>query len=163
MHAHSTLKTCFVQPHNRIVPRDPPSLARRRAPSRKDVRQNVVLNSIALRAKLGLLVLAMLDSAKAVHPTPAGLTELSSTEGLQMLRNSTPNDQFWLLAQEFTTQDSQDWCGLASASMVLNALPIPKPALKAFDGWVSHLTLCSCHICTTARDHLPCSRIAPLH
>ena len=91
-----------------------------------------------LRLKLGLFVLAMVDTSDAVHPTPAGLTELSSADGLQMFRNSTPTDQFWLLGQEFVTQDSQDWCGLASASMVLNALPIPKPALKAFQGWVSH-------------------------
>ena len=84
--------------------------------------------------KLGILVAAMIGRVQAVIPIPAGLTELSTAEGQQMLRNSTPNDQFWLLAQEFTTQDSQDWCGLASASMVLNALPIPKPAINAFEG-----------------------------
>ena len=87
--------------------------------------------------KLSLLILVMVDRTEAVSPIPAGLTELSTADGQQMLRNSTPTDQFWLLAQEFTTQDSQDWCGLASASMVLNALPIPKPALNAFEGWVS--------------------------
>ncbi|KAL0037777.1 hypothetical protein WJX77_011527 [Trebouxia sp. C0004] len=77
----------------------------------------------------------MIGRVQAVSPVPTGLTELSTTDGRQMLRNSTPNDQFWLLAQEFTTQDSQDWCGLASASMVLNALPIPKPAINAFEGY----------------------------
>ena len=87
--------------------------------------------------KLSLLILVMVDKTEAVSPIPAGLTELSTADGQQMLRNSTPTDQFWLLAQEFTTQDSQDWCGLASSSMVLNALPIPKPALNAFEGWVS--------------------------
>ncbi len=84
--------------------------------------------------KLSVLVAAMVGEVQAVSPIPAGLTELSTADGQQMLRNSTPNDQFWLLAQEFTTQDSQDWCGLASASMVLNALPIPKPAIDAFEG-----------------------------
>lgn len=85
--------------------------------------------------KLGVLVAAMVGRVQAVSPIPAGLTELSTADGQQMLRNSTPNDQFWLLAQEFTTQDSQDWCGLASATMVLNALPIPKPAINAFEGY----------------------------
>lgn len=99
----------------------------------RSVRQSQLLAGL----KLGLLLLAMSDVTEAVTPIPAGLTELSSSAGQQMLRNSTPTDQFWLLAQEFTTQDSQDWCGLASATMVLNALPIPKPALKAFEGWVS--------------------------
>ena len=86
------------------------------------------------RLKLGVLLAAMVGRVQAVSPIPAGLTELSTADGQQMLRNSTPNDQFWLLAQEVTTQDSQDWCGLASACMVLNALPIPKPAIDAFEG-----------------------------
>ena len=94
------------------------------------VRRTQVLTGL----KLGVLVAAMVGGVQAVSQIPAGLTELSTADGQQMLRNSTPNDQFWLLAQEFTTQDSQDWCGLASASMVLNALPIPKPAINAFEG-----------------------------
>ena len=76
----------------------------------------------------------MAGKAQSLTPVPAGLTELGTVEGQEMLRNSTPSDRFWQLAQEFVTQDSQDWCGLASASMVLNALPIPKPALHAFQG-----------------------------
>ena len=86
--------------------------------------------------KLGLLILLM-GNVEGVTPVPAGLTELNTVDGQRMLRNSTPSDRFWQLAQEFVTQDSQDWCGLASASMVLNALPIPKPALHDFQGWVS--------------------------
>ena len=31
-------------------------------------------------------------------------------------------------------QVTQDWCGLASAATVLNALPVPKPEVYAFDG-----------------------------
>jgi len=96
----------------------------------KSVRRTQLLAGL----KLGVLLAAMVGRVQAVSPIPAGLTELSTADGQQMLRNSTPNDQFWLLAQEFTTQDSQDWCGLASASMVLNALPIPKPAIDAFEG-----------------------------
>lgn len=87
-----------------------------------------------VRVKLGLLFLIMVGKAHSLTPVPAGLTELGTVEGQEMLRNSTPSDRFWQLAQEFVTQDSQDWCGLASASMVLNALPIPKPALHAFQG-----------------------------
>lgn len=87
-----------------------------------------------VRAKLGLLLLLMAGKAESLTPVPAGLTELGTLEGQEMLQNSTPSDRFWQLAQEFVTQDSQDWCGLASASMVLNALPIPKPALHAFQG-----------------------------
>ena len=95
--------------------------------------------------KLGLAFLLMAGQSESVTPVPAGLTELNTAEGQQLLRNSTPFDTFWQLAQEFVTQDSQDWCGLASASMVLNALPIPKPALHAFQGWVSHSTSQALH------------------
>lgn len=97
------------------------------------------------RLKLGLLLLLMAGNAHSLKPVPGGLTELGTVEGQDMLRNSTPPDSFWQLAQEFVTQDSQDWCGLASAAMVLNALPIPKPALHAFQGWVSLTTTPTLH------------------
>lgn len=106
------------------------------------------------RLKLGLLLLLMTGKAHSLKPVPAGLTELGTFEGQDMLRNSTPPDRFWQLAQEFVTQDSQDWCGLASASMVLNALPIPKPALRAFQGWVP-LLLSGQHfkdVCASSND-----------
>lgn len=93
-----------------------------------------VAKSFVSRLSLSLLVVLMSQEAEAVHPTPAGLTELSTIVGSQLLQNSLPSDGFWNLTQEFTTQDSQDWCGLASATMVLNALPVPKPSVRAFDG-----------------------------
>ena len=80
------------------------------------------------------LLLGLMAQAQAVTPVPAGLTELSSAGGAQLLQDTQPSDAFWNLTQEFVTQDSQDWCGLASATMVLNALPIPKPSVHAFDG-----------------------------
>lgn len=86
------------------------------------------------KLQVGLLVGLMVRQAQAVPPVPAGLTELSSAGGSQLLQDTQPSDAFWNLTQEFVTQDSQDWCGLASASMVLNALPIPKPSVHAFAG-----------------------------
>lgn len=118
------------------------SATRRRYQPRRTVR----LTQHCTRLKLGLLLLLMTGKAHSLKPVPAGLTELGTFEGQDMLRNSTPPDRFWQLAQEFVTQDSQDWCGLASASMVLNALPIPKPALRAFQGWVSVATSPTLHL-----------------
>lgn len=122
--------------HSIVACRQPPPASRRTGQS---LRPSRLLQQL-VASKLGLLLLFMAGTAECVTPVPAGLTELDTAEGQQMLRNSTPSDRFWQLAQEFVTQDSQDWCGLASASMVLNALPIPKPALHAFQGWVSPST-----------------------
>ena len=90
--------------------------------------------SLAPHLATVLLVGLMTQQTQAVTPVPAGLTELSSAGGSQLLQDTQPSDAFWNLTQEFVTQDSQDWCGLASATMVLNALPIPKPSVHAFDG-----------------------------
>ena len=125
------------QPHKQIARAPGPFWAGHTSPASGYIVTSARRRQLLTGLKLSLLLLAMADKAGALSPVPAGLTELSTSEGQQMLGNSTPTDGFWLLAQEFTTQDSQDWCGLASASMVLNALPIPKPALNAFEGWVS--------------------------
>ena len=132
MRTQSDDQSCRIAPNAHAWSQH--QLASIAAKSSDRLQRTVGPSSTLSRLKLGLLLLTMIDRGEAVHPTPAGLTELSSAEGIQMLQSSSPVDQFWLLAQEFTTQDSQDWCGLASASMVLNALPVPKPALRAFDG-----------------------------
>lgn len=90
--------------------------------------------NLAPHLTVALLLSLMAQQAQAVTPVPAGLTELSSAGGAQLLQDTQPSDAFWNLTQEFVTQDSQDWCGLASATMVLNALPIPKPSVHAFNG-----------------------------
>jgi len=39
----------------------------------------------------------------------------------------TPDSDYWQLAPNFTAQDTQSYCGVASAVTVLNSMPINKP------------------------------------
>jgi hypothetical protein len=69
-------------------------------------------------------------------PVPPGLISLESIEGELLLRdNATISADFWILVGHFTTQDSNAYCGVASAITVLNALPIDAPLSEMHDGY----------------------------
>jgi hypothetical protein len=57
------------------------------------------------------------------------LIPLDCAEGQELLRSASPGEDFTALIRYFTTQDSLKFCGVASASMVLNALPLERPGL----------------------------------
>jgi len=65
------------------------------------------------------------DSAQS-----GALVPLDSPDGRELLRTSRPGDDFVPLSLYFTTQDNDKYCGVASASMVLNALPLERPLLE---------------------------------
>jgi Phytochelatin synthase len=55
---------------------------------------------------------------------------LDSPEGQRLLTESKWNQDFVPLSLYFTTQENLAYCGVASASIVLNALPIERPVLE---------------------------------
>jgi hypothetical protein len=63
-------------------------------------------------------------------PRVSSTVRLDSSEGQRLLIESRWNQDFVPLSLYFTTQDNLAYCGVASASMVLNALPIERPLLE---------------------------------
>ena len=59
-------------------------------------------------------------------PVPESLISLETIEG-QSLFNKSKQASFWKLMPYFVTQETLTYCGIASATMVLNASNIPAP------------------------------------
>ncbi len=60
-------------------------------------------------------------------PVPSNLIDFNSREGTQLLLNSNAREDYWPLSNQFVTQVSQSYCGVASMVMVLNSLKVPAP------------------------------------
>jgi hypothetical protein len=63
---------------------------------------------------------------------PPQLIALDSAEGQALLFNATARAAYFPLAAQFTTQRSTAFCGVASAVMVLNAMPIAAPVAPEY-------------------------------
>jgi hypothetical protein len=77
-------------------------------------------------ALLAALLLAQLQ------PLPPQLIPLGSPEGQALLFNAAARAAYFPLAAQFTTQRSTAFCGVASAVMVLNAMPIAAPVAAEY-------------------------------
>lgn len=60
-------------------------------------------------------------------PLPSTLVALTSVEGQELFLEAKLKSDAVLLLQHFTTQVNAAFCGPASSSVVLNALPVPRP------------------------------------
>src|SRR5690242_15062891 len=69
-------------------------------------------------------------AAGQLQPLPPNLVSLDSEEGQRLLLESKANRDYFALASRFMTQRSTSYCGIASAVMVLNAMPIEAPVAK---------------------------------
>ncbi|MGP1384414.1 MAG: phytochelatin synthase family protein [Thainema sp.] len=83
---------------------------------------------------LPLMSFALLGTLSTVKQTTAQtlplaeqLTSLTSPDGQALLMNSEALADYIPLATQFTTQDNQAFCGIATTAMVLNAMQIPAP------------------------------------
>ena len=65
------------------------------------------------------------NSNLAIHPS---LISLDSDDGRRLLWESRAREDFIPLSSYFTTQKSLAYCGVASGTMVLNGLPVDRPA-----------------------------------
>src|ERR1700692_1251160 len=68
------------------------------------------------------------SSASAQHkPLPGGLVALESPEGQRLFEEADARADFWSLSEQYVTQRSGNFCGVASGVMVLNALQVSAP------------------------------------
>jgi len=74
-----------------------------------------------------LLALLLAPLLAQLQPLPPQLVPFDSPEGEKLLFESTAHAAYFPLASQFTTQRSTSYCGVASAVMVLNALPLAAP------------------------------------
>lgn len=87
---------------------------------------------------LVLAVLAATGSCRSHHrltiPVPPQLVPFNSSAGMALLLEpQTAQASFFSLVQELATQETQSYCGVASAATMLNALPnVPAPVDPVF-------------------------------
>jgi len=91
-----------------------------------------VLTSILKVASLSLCLSIGHVSAQTL-PLPEPLINLNSEQGARLLLESEANRAYWPLSIQFVTQKNQAYCGVASLTMVLNALGVPAPSTPEFE------------------------------
>jgi hypothetical protein len=68
---------------------------------------------------------------RAQHqPVAAPLVALESAEGQRLFEEADARADFWSLSEQYVTQQSGNFCGVASGAMVLNALQVSAPTDK---------------------------------
>ena len=81
------------------------------------------------------LVLCLLAPAGAraeTLPLPGNLTDLNSDEGEKFFLESGALAAYFPIADNFVTQKTQAYCGVASIVMVLNAVGVPAPTTPEY-------------------------------
>jgi hypothetical protein len=91
-----------------------------------------VLTSILKVASLSLCLTIGQVSAQTL-PLPEPLINLNSEQGARLLLESEANRAYWPLSIQFVTQKNQAYCGVASLTMVLNALGVSAPSTPEFE------------------------------
>ncbi len=66
-------------------------------------------------------------------PLPDNLTGFSTRDGEVYFGESDAREAYFPLADNFLTQKTQAYCGVASIVMVLNALGVPAPAVPEYE------------------------------
>lgn len=80
---------------------------------------------------LALCLYAMGVSAQTL-PLPDNLTDLNSEQGEKFFFESGALQSYFAVADNFVTQKTQAYCGVASIVMVLNALHTPAPTTPEY-------------------------------
>ncbi|ARV58729.1 glutathione gamma-glutamylcysteinyltransferase [Nostocales cyanobacterium HT-58-2] len=89
----------------------------------------ILLKTINLPLK-ALIISAFITVGSVFAQTltlPKNLIGFSSSEGEKLLFESQSREDFFPLSMQFSTQNNQAYCGVASIVMVLNGLQIPAP------------------------------------
>ncbi|MBN9027504.1 phytochelatin synthase family protein [Kaistia nematophila] len=90
---------------------------------------------IAPSLRVALLVLGLsagFASAETL-PLPAGLVGAATTDGEALLIGAEARAAYFPLADQFVTQKTQSFCGVASMVMVLNAAGVPAPTVPEYE------------------------------
>jgi hypothetical protein len=83
--------------------------------------------AFAFLVSLVVLLHAPLQARAQHMPLPATLVALDSPEGQQLFAEADARVDYWPLSEQFVTQRSGNFCGVASGVMVLNALQVSAP------------------------------------
>ncbi len=84
-------------------------------------------------AVLTLLAVLLAGPASAeTLPLPPGLIGAASDAGEALLVGAEARTAYFPLADNFVTQKTQSFCGVASMTMVFNAMAIPAPAVPEY-------------------------------
>ena len=78
-----------------------------------------------------LLFLTPIAHAETL-PVPANLIVSSSLEGQALLLGADSRDAYFALADNFVTQKTQSFCGVASMVMLFNAMQLPAPDVPEY-------------------------------
>lgn len=80
-----------------------------------------------------LTTLAAAAPARAQHAElPSSVVALDSEEGRRMFDRAKAKADYFALSEHYVTQETQGFCGVASAVMVLNGLQAPAPKVEAW-------------------------------
>jgi hypothetical protein len=88
----------------------------------------------SLLLALGLLAVVLVapDARAQTLPLPDNLTDLNSPVGEQYFAESGAFATYFSIADNFVTQKTQAYCGVASIVMVLNASGVPAPTTPEY-------------------------------
>jgi hypothetical protein len=79
-----------------------------------------------------ILGLCMAGAHAETLPLPNNLTGFSTRDGEVYFAESGAREAYFPLVDNFVTQKTQSYCGVASMVMVLNALGVPAPAVPEY-------------------------------
>ena len=87
--------------------------------------------------RLGIAVvafgLAVAGALAQTLPLPENLVGASSDAGEALLVGAEAREAYFPLADNFVTQKTQSFCGVASMTMVFNAMALPAPAVPEYE------------------------------
>jgi hypothetical protein len=87
----------------------------------------------SLRIAFVLLGLSSASAFAETLPLPANLVGASTDAGEALLVGAEARQAYFPLADNFVTQKTQSFCGVASMTMVFNAMAIPAPAVPEYE------------------------------
>ena len=88
---------------------------------------------LAKLLRLYLLAFFLVPAAHAdLLPLPANLIASSSPEGQSLLLEAESREAYFALADNFLTQKTQSFCGVASMVMLFNAMQLPAPDVPEY-------------------------------
>lgn len=83
--------------------------------------------------RFSLLAALLVHTAQAdTLPLPANLIAASSPKGQSLLLEAESREAYFALADNFVTQKTQSFCGVASMVMLFNAMQLPAPDVPEY-------------------------------
>jgi hypothetical protein len=82
---------------------------------------------VSIRGFATLCLLVSAATAAGQHPLPPQLIDFRSDHGEELLVQAESRQAYFRLTSHFVTQENRAFCGVASMTMVLNALQVSAP------------------------------------